>query len=110
MNLLEDPPPLDIFPIYSTMPQDLQKKIFNKTNLQRRKVVVATNIAETSLTVDGIKYVIDCGLVKVKVYNPKLGMDTLQVVPISLANADQRSGRAGRTGAGIAYRLYTESH
>ena len=71
-------------------------------------MVVATNIAETSLTVDGIKYVIDCGLVKVKVYNPKLGMDTLQVVPISLANADQRSGRAGRTGAGIAYRLYTE--
>lgn len=108
LNLLEDPPPLDIFQIYSTMPQDLQKKIFNKTNLQRRKVVVATNIAETSLTVDGIKYVIDCGLVKVKVYNPKLGMDTLQVVPISLANADQRSGRAGRTGAGIAYRLYTE--
>ena len=108
LDLLEDPPPLDIYPIYSTMPQDLQKKIFNKMNLQRRKVVVATNIAETSLTVDGIKYVIDCGLVKVKVYNPKLGMDTLQMVPISLANADQRSGRAGRTGAGIAYRLYTE--
>ncbi|KAL6454619.1 prp16 Pre-mRNA-splicing factor ATP-dependent RNA helicase prp16 [Candida maltosa Xu316] len=108
LDLLEDPPPLDIYPIYSTMPQDLQKKIFNKKNLKRRKVVVATNIAETSLTVDGIKYVIDCGLVKVKVYNPKLGMDTLQVVPISLANADQRSGRAGRTGAGVAYRLYTE--
>ena len=108
LNLLEDPPPLSIYPIYSTMPQDLQKKIFNKKNNKRRKVVVATNIAETSLTVDGIKYVIDCGLVKVKVYNPKLGMDTLQVVPISLANADQRSGRAGRTGPGIAYRLYTE--
>lgn len=108
LNLLEDPPPLSVYPIYSTMPQDLQKKIFNKKNSKRRKVVVATNIAETSLTVDGIKYVIDCGLVKVKVYNPKLGMDTLQVVPISLANADQRSGRAGRTGPGVAYRLYTE--
>ncbi|RCK59316.1 Pre-mRNA-splicing factor ATP-dependent RNA helicase prp16 [Candida viswanathii] len=108
LNLLEDPPPLSVYPIYSTMPQDLQKKIFNKKNSRRRKVVVATNIAETSLTVDGIKYVIDCGLVKVKVYNPKLGMDTLQVVPISLANADQRSGRAGRTGPGVAYRLYTE--
>ena len=70
--------------------------------------MVATNIAETSLTVDGIKYVVDTGLVKLKVYNPKLGMDTLQVVPISLANAQQRSGRAGRTGPGLAYRLYTE--
>ncbi|KAG7663287.1 uncharacterized protein J8A68_003201 [[Candida] subhashii] len=108
LDMLESPPPLDIFPIYSTMPADLQKKIFTKKNSKRRKVVVATNIAETSLTVDGIKYVIDCGLVKMKVYNPKLGMDMLQVVPISVANADQRSGRAGRTGPGVAYRLYTE--
>ncbi|KAI5950826.1 hypothetical protein KGF54_003900 [Candida jiufengensis] len=108
LEMLESPPPIEILPIYSSMPQELQKKIFNKSNPHKRKVVIATNIAETSLTVDGIKYVIDCGLVKVKVYNPKLGMDTLQVVPISLANADQRSGRAGRTGAGVAYRLYTE--
>lgn len=108
LALLDEPPPLDIYPIYSTMPADLQKKIFNKSNSQRRKVVVATNIAETSLTVDGIKYVIDTGLVKQTVYNPKLGMNTLQVIPISLANAQQRSGRAGRTGPGIAYRLYTE--
>ncbi|KAG5416812.1 hypothetical protein I9W82_005542 [Candida metapsilosis] len=108
LAMLENPPPLEILPIYSTMPQELQKRIFNKSSKTKRKVVVATNIAETSLTVDGIKYVIDCGLVKVKVYNPKLGMDTLQVVPISLANAEQRSGRAGRTGAGVAYRLYTE--
>lgn len=108
LNMLENPPPLEILPIYSSMPQELQKRIFNKSSTTKRKVVVATNIAETSLTVDGIKYVIDCGLVKVKVYNPKLGMDTLQVVPISFANAEQRSGRAGRTGAGVAYRLYTE--
>lgn len=82
LDLLDNPPPLDIFPIFSTMPADLQKKIFNKTNLERRKVVVATNIAETSLTVDGVKYVIDTGLVKSKVYNPKLGMDMLQVIQI----------------------------
>lgn len=108
LALLDDPPPLDVYPIYSTMPADLQRKIFDKPSETRRKVVVATNIAETSLTVDGIKYVVDTGLVKLKVYNPKLGMDTLQVVPISLANAQQRSGRAGRTGPGLAYRLYTE--
>ncbi|KAK6456505.1 P-loop containing nucleoside triphosphate hydrolase protein [Scheffersomyces xylosifermentans] len=108
LDLLENPPPLDILPIYSTLPADLQKKIFSKSNSLKRKVVVATNIAETSLTVDGIKYVVDSGLVKLKVYNPKLGMDTLQLVPISIANAQQRSGRAGRTGPGITYRLYTE--
>lgn len=108
LSLLDNPPPIDVFPVYSSMPADLQKKIFNKKNDKRRKVVIATNIAETSLTVDGVKYVIDCGLVKMKVYNAKLGMDTLQVIPISLANAQQRSGRAGRTGTGTAYRLYTE--
>lgn len=108
LSMLENPPPLDVYPIYSSLPADLQKKIFSKQNAERRKVVVATNIAETSLTVDGIKYVVDCGLVKMKLFSPKLGMDTLQIVPISFANAQQRSGRAGRTAAGIAYRLYTE--
>lgn len=108
LALLDNPPPLDIFPIYSTLPQDLQKRIFNKQNAERRKVVVATNIAETSLTVDGVKYVVDCGLLKMKLFNAKLGMDALQAVPIALANAQQRSGRAGRTGPGIAYRLYTD--
>lgn len=108
LDMLEGPPPLDILPIYSALPADVQKRIFAKKSGIRRKVVVATNIAETSLTVDGIKYVVDCGLVKLKVYNPKLGMDTLQVIPISLANSQQRSGRAGRTGPGVAYRLYTE--
>ncbi|SCU85369.1 LAME_0D01090g1_1 [Lachancea meyersii CBS 8951] len=98
---------IDILPIYSALPADVQGRIFNSTP-NKRKVVVATNIAETSLTVDGIKYVIDCGYSKLKVYNPQIGLDSLQMVPISMASANQRSGRAGRTGPGIAYRLYTE--
>jgi pre-mRNA-splicing factor ATP-dependent RNA helicase DHX38/PRP16 len=69
---------------------------------------VATNIAETSLTVDGIMYVVDAGFSKLKVYNPKMGMDTLQITPISQANASQRAGRAGRTGPGKCFHLYTE--
>ncbi|KAK8236241.1 pre-mRNA-splicing factor ATP-dependent RNA helicase prp16 [Phyllosticta capitalensis] len=73
-----------------------------------RKVIVATNIAETSLTVDGIMYVVDAGYSKLKVYNPRMGMDTLQITPISQANASQRAGRAGRTGPGKSFHLYTE--
>lgn len=68
---------------------------------------MATNIAETSLTLDGVKYVIDTGFCKLKVYNPKIGMDALQITPISQANANQRAGRAGRTGPGHCYRLYS---
>lgn len=70
---------------------------------------MATNIAETSLTVDGILYVIDSGYGKMKVYNPRMGMDALQVFPISRAAADQHAGRAGRTGPGTCYWLYTEN-
>ncbi len=106
---LTDAPNLEILPIYSQMPADLQAKIFARAEQGVRKCIVATNIAETSLTVDGITYVVDCGYSKLKVYNPRMGMDTLQVTPISKANADQRAGRAGRTGPGVAYRLYTET-
>ncbi|GAA6058650.1 hypothetical protein JCM10212_004061 [Sporobolomyces blumeae] len=105
---VDDVPPLAVLPIYSQMPADLQAKIFAPTEDGRRKCIVATNIAETSLTVDGIMYVIDAGYSKLKVYNPRMGMDSLQITPISQANANQRSGRAGRTGAGTAYRLFTE--
>lgn len=70
--------------------------------------MIATNIAETSLTIDGIYYVVDPGFVKQKIYNPKSGMDSLVVTPISQAAAQQRAGRAGRTGPGKCYRLYTE--
>lgn len=108
MELLDKPAPLEILPIYSQMPADLQAKIFRSAKKGTRKVIVATNIAETSLTVDGISYVVDSGYSKMKVYNPRMGMDMLQAAPISVANANQRSGRAGRTGKGVAYRLYTE--
>ncbi|EDO35622.1 predicted protein [Nematostella vectensis] len=97
---VEEAPPLAVLPIYSQLPSDLQAKIFQKAPDGVRKCVVATNIAETSLTVDGIMFVIDAGYCKLKVYNPKIGMDALQVYPISQANANQRSGRAGRTGPG----------
>lgn len=105
---IENAPQLSILPIYSQLPSDLQAKIFQKSPDGLRKCVVATNIAETSLTVDGIMYVIDSGYCKLKVYNPRIGMDALQIYPISQANANQRSGRAGRTGPGQAFRLYTE--
>ncbi|PWI75013.1 hypothetical protein PCL_08327 [Purpureocillium lilacinum] len=108
LDALNDPPKLSILPIYSQMPADLQAKIFDRAAPGVRKCIVATNIAETSLTVDGIKYVVDAGYSKMKVYNPKMGMDTLQITPISQANGSQRSGRAGRTGPGKAFRLYTE--
>ncbi|XP_074321048.1 pre-mRNA-splicing factor ATP-dependent RNA helicase DEAH7-like isoform X1 [Silene latifolia] len=98
-----------ILPIYSQLPADLQAKIFQRAEDGARKCIVATNIAETSLTVDGIFYVIDTGYGKMKVYNPRMGMDALQVFPVSRAAADQRAGRAGRTGPGTCYRLYTES-
>ncbi|KAF1351234.1 P-loop containing nucleoside triphosphate hydrolase protein [Delphinella strobiligena] len=108
LALLNDPPKLSILPIYSQMPADLQAKIFERAAAGVRKVIVATNIAETSLTVDGIMYVVDTGFSKLKVYNPRMGMDTLQITPISQANAQQRAGRAGRTGPGKAFHLYTE--
>jgi pre-mRNA-splicing factor ATP-dependent RNA helicase DHX38/PRP16 len=107
LNRLGDTvPKLAILPIYSQLPSDFQARIFEKTEF--RKCIVATNIAETSLTLDGVKYVIDTGLCKLKVYNPKIGMDALQVTPISQANANQRGGRAGRTGPGVCFRLYTD--
>ncbi|CAK7273378.1 hypothetical protein SEPCBS119000_005623 [Sporothrix epigloea] len=108
LEALKDPPKLSILPMYSQMPADLQTKIFDKAPPGVRKCIVATNIAETSLTVDGIMYVVDPGYSKLKVYNPRMGMDTLQITPISQANSSQRSGRAGRTGPGKSFRLFTE--
>ncbi|KAL6554780.1 Pre-mRNA-splicing factor ATP-dependent RNA helicase DEAH1 [Orobanche gracilis] len=98
---------LIVCPIYANLPTELQAKIFEPTPEGARKVVLATNIAETSLTIDGIKYVIDPGFCKMKCYNPRTGMESLLVTPISKASAMQRAGRSGRTGPGKCFRLYT---
>ncbi|KAJ4785111.1 RNA helicase family protein [Rhynchospora pubera] len=99
---------LIICPIFANLPTELQAKIFEPTPEGARKVVLATNIAETSLTINGIKYVVDPGFCKTKSYNPRTGMESLVVNPISRASANQRAGRAGRTGPGKCFRLYTE--
>nr|XP_055053012.1 pre-mRNA-splicing factor ATP-dependent RNA helicase DHX16 isoform X1 [Misgurnus anguillicaudatus] len=96
-----------VLPIYANLPSDMQAKIFNPTPPGARKVVVATNIAETSLTIDGIIYVIDPGFCKQKSYNARTGMESLIVTPCSKASANQRAGRAGRVAAGKCFRLYT---
>ncbi|CAO3629658.1 unnamed protein product [Cunninghamella blakesleeana] len=103
-----DVPELIILPVYSALPSEMQSKIFEPAPPGSRKVVIATNIAETSITIDGVYYVIDPGFVKQNKWDAKLGMDSLVVVPISQAAARQRAGRAGRTGPGKCYRLYTE--
>jgi pre-mRNA-splicing factor ATP-dependent RNA helicase DHX38/PRP16 len=79
LGQLDEAPPLAVLPIYSQLPSDLQAKIFQRAPGGMRKCIVATNIAETSLTVDGIFFVVDPGFCKLKVYNPKMGMDKLQV-------------------------------
>lgn len=110
-----DAGPLKVYPLYGTLPPAQQQKIFEpapKSRIQGgrpgRKVVVATNIAETSLTIDGIVYVIDPGFSKQKVYNPRIRVESLLISPISKASAQQRAGRAGRTRPGKCFRLYTE--
>lgn len=101
-------PELIVLPVYSALPAEMQSRIFEAAPPGSRKCVVATNIAEASLTIDGIYYVVDPGFCKQKAFNAKLGMDSLVVTPISQASARQRAGRAGRTGPGKCYRLYTE--
>ena len=81
---------------------------FKKTPHGCRKVILATNIAETSITISGIRYVIDTGFVKQRQYNTKTGMEALSVVPCSQSSARQRTGRAGREAPGECYRLYQE--
>lgn len=107
--------PLMCVPLYSSLPPQQQQRIFDPPPKPRRsdgppgrKVVVSTNIAETSLTIDGIVYVVDPGFSKQKVYNPRIRVESLLVSPISKASAAQRAGRAGRTRPGKCFRLYTE--
>ncbi|XP_073132666.1 probable pre-mRNA-splicing factor ATP-dependent RNA helicase DEAH2 isoform X1 [Henckelia pumila] len=114
-NIGDQVGPVKIVPLYSTLPPAMQQKIFEAApppvvegGPPGRKIVVSTNIAETSLTIDGIVFVIDPGFAKQKVYNPRIRVESLLVSPISKASAHQRSGRAGRTQPGKCFRLYTE--
>eukprot|EP00347_Sterkiella_histriomuscorum_P005269 403357241 len=103
-----------VVPLYSSLPPNQQQRIFdvappkNRRGIPGRKCVVSTNVAETSLTIDGIVYVIDPGFAKQKMYNPRLRVESLLVSPISKASAKQRAGRAGRTRPGKCFRLYPE--
>ncbi|KAI4597189.1 hypothetical protein KJ359_004701 [Pestalotiopsis sp. 9143b] len=97
---------MTVLPLYAELSPDRQQQVFAPAF--GRKCVVATNIAETTLTIDGIVHVIDCGLVNQMGYNPRACAHILQRAPISQASANQRKGRAGRTGPGNCYRLYTQ--
>ncbi|XP_024541674.1 probable pre-mRNA-splicing factor ATP-dependent RNA helicase DEAH2 [Selaginella moellendorffii] len=114
-NCGEQAGPVKVVQLYSSLPPALQQKIFDSAppparegGPPGRKIVVSTNIAETSLTIDGIVYVIDPGFSKQKVFNPRIRVESLLVSPISRASAHQRAGRAGRTQPGKCFRLYTE--
>ncbi|EEP80371.1 pre-mRNA splicing factor ATP-dependent RNA helicase PRP43 [Uncinocarpus reesii 1704] len=110
-----DAGPMKVYPLYGTLPPVMQQRIFDPAPGPRkpggrpgRKCIVSTNIAETSLTIDGIVYVVDPGFSKQKIYNPRIRVESLLVSPISKASAQQRAGRAGRTRPGKCFRLYTE--
>ena len=99
---------LQPIPLYAGLPTDQQMYVFQSAPENIRKCIVATNIAEASVTIDGIVYVVDCGYVKLRAYDPIVGIERLNVVPISKASATQRAGRAGRTRPGKCFRLYPE--
>ncbi|KAF7491869.1 putative ATP-dependent RNA helicase DHX35 [Sarcoptes scabiei] len=107
-NRYENFKKLLVFPLYASLPTSDQVKVFQILPRHIRKVIVSTNIAEASITIPGISYIIDCGFVKIRYFNPRSAIDSLMVVPITKASAKQRSGRAGRTKSGFAFRLYTE--
>lgn len=107
-HLPKEAPQIVPLPLYAALSPQQQQKIFNKLKGRKRKVILATNIAETSITVSGVKYVIDSGLRKVKVWRHLLGLSTLLTTPISQASAKQRAGRAGRESVGKVFRLYLE--
>ena len=96
-------------PLYAGLTSEQQLYVFDPAPENTRKVIVSTNIAEASVTIDGIVYVIDCGFVKLRAFNPTTGIETLTATPVSKASATQRAGRAGRTKPGKCYRLYTQS-
>ncbi|KAK5987696.1 putative ATP-dependent RNA helicase prh1 [Cladobotryum mycophilum] len=108
-TLASNVPKVKVIPLYGQLSIEAQQDAFRPVKSSfTRKIVLATNIAETSVTVPGVRYVVDCGKAKVKQYRPRLGMESLLAKPISRSSAVQRTGRAGREGPGKSYRLYTE--
>ncbi|XP_040362295.1 probable pre-mRNA-splicing factor ATP-dependent RNA helicase DEAH9 isoform X3 [Rosa chinensis] len=101
---------LMVLPLYSGLPRADQELVFSPTPRGKRKVVISTNIAETSITLEGVVYVVDSGFSKQRFYNPISDIENLVVAPISKASARQRTGRAGRVRPGKCYRLYTEEY
>ncbi|CRL23424.1 RNA helicase, ATP-dependent DEAH box, HrpA type [Penicillium camemberti] len=101
-------PKILVLPLFAALPQAAQQRVFAPAPPRTRKVVLSTNIAETSVTVSGVRHVIDCGKAKVKQFRTRLGLDSLLVKPISKSAAIQRKGRAGREAPGQCFRLYTE--
>ena len=102
------PAGMRVFQLYGDLPQDEQERAIAPSPAGTRKVVLATAIAETSITIEGVRVVIDSGLMRVPRFSPRTGMTRLVTVPVSRAAADQRRGRAGRVGPGTCYRLWTE--
>ncbi|KAI1740669.1 P-loop containing nucleoside triphosphate hydrolase protein [Xylaria scruposa] len=108
INLPSGAPSLQPLPLYAGLTTEQQMYVFDAPPENTRKVVLSTNIAEASVTIDGIVYVIDSGFVKLRAFDPRTGIESLTVTPISKASAAQRAGRAGRTKPGKCFRLYTE--
>jgi ATP-dependent RNA helicase HrpB len=102
-------PSVDIVPLYGALDAATQDRAIAPARPGRRKVVLATSIAETSLTIEGVRIVVDSGLARVPVYQPDVGLTRLETVRVSRAAADQRRGRAGRTEPGVCYRLWDEA-
>ncbi|MFM2045687.1 MAG: putative ATP-dependent helicase protein, partial [Pseudomonadota bacterium] len=102
------PPGVDVTPLYGDLSREAQDAAIRPTSPGRRKVVLATSIAETSLTIEGIRVVIDAGLSRLARFDPRSGMGRLETVRVSRASADQRRGRAGRLESGVCYRLWSE--
>ena len=103
------PANVDLAPLYGALDRAEQDRAIAKTPPGRRKIVLATSIAETSLTIDGVRIVIDCGFSRVPVFEPNLGLTRLETIRASRANVDQRRGRAGRVEPGVCYRLWEEA-
>ncbi|KAG0142686.1 hypothetical protein CROQUDRAFT_673415 [Cronartium quercuum f. sp. fusiforme G11] len=108
-DLLPSMTQMKICPLYAKLPPAQQQHVFAKAPPHTRKFVLATNVAETSITIPGVAYVIDCGIVKVKRFHSMSGVEELRPEPISQSSANQRSGRAGRESPGKCWRLYTKA-